>query len=233
MRRRVGIVAATLIEVRVLLGHLKRLSGLMEIGHLSVQQGTLGDRLVLVAISGVGKANAAVASTLLVAKFQVEHLVSIGIAGAYPSSGLSPRDVVVATSEIYADEGCLSQKGWLSMEEIGRPLVEVQGERFYDAFLMYVPSVCSLPHGPFLTLSAVTGTREVLDRLTEQFPRALCETMEGAAVAHVATLWQVPCTEVRGVSNMVGHRYRESWLVDEAAENAQREVLRLIERNSL
>ena len=225
----VGVVAATPVESETICKELN-LTEVLKRGHLSVRSGDCDGVRVFVAVSGVGKANAAVASTILVTQFQVEHLFSVGIAGAYPDSGLEPGDVAIATSETYADEGCLSQDGWLDMEALGRPLVEVDEACFYQSFPLFTPKGVKLPAGPFLTLSTVTGTREASQELMRRFPQALCETMEGAAVAHVATILGVPCTEVRGVSNMVGPRDRASWLVEEAAEKAQREVLKLIKQ---
>ncbi len=224
------MVAATPVEAGAILDALGGVSEEFRVGHVGIYSGSLGGSRVLVSVSGIGKTNAAVASSLLASRFGVGHLVSVGIAGAYPGSGLEPGEVALATSETYADEGCLSQHGWLDMEDMGSPLVEVDGMRFYSSFPTVVPPWTSLPSGPFLTLSTVTGTWEVSERLVRRFPGALCESMEGAAVAHVAALFGIPCTEVRGVSNMVGPRHREAWLVDEAAYNAQRVALELLDR---
>ena len=53
--------------------------------------------------------------------------------------------------------------------------------------------------------------------------------MEGAAAAHVCALHDVPFLEVRGVSNLVEDRDRSKWRIGEAAEAAQRVVLKLVE----
>ena len=45
--------------------------------------------------------------------------------------------------------------------------------------------------------------------------------MEGAAIAHVARLYGIPCGEIRGISNRAGNRDRSSWRVKEAAVAAQ------------
>jgi futalosine hydrolase len=48
------------------------------------------------------------------------------------------------------------------------------------------------------------------------------ESMEGAAIAHVAMLYGIPVGEIRGISNRAGNRDRGAWRVREAAEAAQR-----------
>ena len=82
--------------------------------------------------------------------------------------------------------------------------------------------------GPFLTLSTVTGVRARGDELHRRFG-ALCESMEGAAAAHVCALHDVPFLEVRGVSNLVEDRNRTTWKIAEAAAAAQAVALRLAE----
>jgi futalosine hydrolase len=56
----------------------------------------------------------------------------------------------------------------------------------------------------------MTGTAE---RAAELMGRhgAVAEAMEGAGVAHVATLHRIPVMEVRTISNEVGLRDRSSW----------------------
>jgi futalosine hydrolase len=82
--------------------------------------------------------------------------------------------------------------------------------------------------GPFLTLSIVTGVRALGDELHDRFG-ALCESMEGAAAAHVCALHDIPFLEVRGISNLVEDRDRSKWRITEAAEAAQTVALKLAE----
>ena len=46
--------------------------------------------------------------------------------------------------------------------------------------------------------------------------------MEGAAAAHICTLYGVPFLEIRGISNLVMDRDRGSWRLERAAEVAAR-----------
>ena len=80
--------------------------------------------------------------------------------------------------------------------------------------------------GPFLTLSQVTGVRALGDALHRR-SGALCESMEGAAAAHVCALYGLPFLEVRGISNLVEDRDRERWRIAEAAGAARLAVAAL------
>ena len=48
--------------------------------------------------------------------------------------------------------------------------------------------------------------------------------MEGAALAHVAAIYEVPLLELRAVSNLVEDRDLSRWRIPEAAETAQEAV---------
>ena len=78
--------------------------------------------------------------------------------------------------------------------------------------------------GPFVTVSCCSGTAALGTAMAERFPGALCEGMEGAALAHVAAIYQVPLLELRAVSNLVEDRDMSRWRIREAAETAQQAV---------
>lgn len=192
------------------------------------------------AITGVGAVNTAHVLTQYLAMNRAPSLViQTGIAGAYVPAGIEVGSVLLADTEIYGDLGVLTPAGWRPMEEIGIPLVDASGSR--AARFNYFPLDAALVAraskaagtmvartGKFLTLSQVTGVRRLGDELYARFD-ALCESMEGAAAAHVCALHDVPFLEVRGVSNLVEDRDRKSWKIKEAAEAAQQVVLRLLD----
>jgi len=191
-------------------------------------------------VTGIGAVNTAHALTRYFAVNAAPSLViQTGIAGAYVPADVPVGSVLLADTEIYGDLGVLTPAGWCPMEEIGIPLIAAslsQPARFnyfpLDADLVaWAASTAGhliLRAGKFVTLSQVTGVRAVGDALYERFG-ALCESMEGAAAAHVCALHGVPFLEVRGVSNLVENRDRAKWRVTEAANAAQTAVLKLLE----
>ena len=185
-----------------------------------------------VVITGIGAVNTAHALTqYLLTRPRPALVIQTGIAGAYVPGGLALEAVALATSETYGDLGVLTPQGWRPADEIGIPLVEAHGTRParfnefpLDAGLVArAAAVCGslvAATGPFLTVSTVTGVRARGDELYQRFG-ALCESMEGAAAAHVCALHDVPFLEVRGVSNLVEDRNRAAWKIAEAAAAAQ------------
>jgi futalosine hydrolase len=172
-------------------------------------------------VAGIGQVNAALATQAGILEHQPSMVLSVGIGGAYPSSGLQPGDAAVSTAIYYAGLGAMDGNQFLDLERLGFPLLEQDGGKIYN--FIPVASKCipfaeaaAIASGPFLTLETVTGSLESASRLERQVPGALVEGMEGAGVAHVAFKHKIPCLEVRGISNMVGPRDRSQWKIGDA-----------------
>jgi len=198
---------------------------------------------IFLALSGIGKVNAAVASTLLLERFSPRLIINTGCGGAYRESGLQVGSLAVATAEVYGDEGVLTPDGWHSLELVGIPSVERKGNRYSNEFPLSMQMAAKvfqfatslgLPvrRGKFITVSTCSGTSHRGDELHRRFG-GICENMEGAAVAHVALLYDTPFLEVRGISNMVEDRDISKWDIPLSVEMAQRFLFKCIERGVL
>ncbi|WP_243369893.1 futalosine hydrolase [Geotalea sp. SG265] len=204
-----------------------------------IYRGCIGAREVTLAVTGIGKVNAASAATLLLQNATPDLLINTGCAGAYRGSGLQVGGLAVATSEILADEGVLTPEGWRSLEWIGIPLVKRSGKAYFNEFPLSMQAAgraaslaaalgLSVKRGKFLTVSTCSGTTARGEELFSRFG-GICENMEGAAVAQVALRCGIDCLEVRGISNMVEDRDLSSWNIPGAVEAVQRFILKYIE----
>jgi futalosine hydrolase len=185
----------------------------------------------------MAKTNAAHAATVLLERMHPRCVINFGVAGAYPRSGLAVGDVAIAEVEIYGDEGIEGPNGWISCEGIGIPLLERGANRYHNHFRLdgdirrraeSALAAANLAHavGPFVTVSACSGTVRRGEELAERHS-AICETMEGAAVAHICAAYGVPFLEVRGVSNLVEDRDLSRWNLVSAA-NATADAVAVI-----
>lgn len=181
---------------------------------------------VAIVRTGVGPVNAAHAVTLFLVKTGARAIVVCGVGGAYPASGLHVGDVVCAASECYGDLGATSPSGFLDMQTLGFPVVEAATPLFNEIPMQVFPVERRVP---FVTVSSCTGTDGVARELEKRTAGAV-ESMEGAAIAHVAHLHGVPVGEVRGISNIVTNRDTTTWHLKEAAAAAQEAVLSWIAR---
>jgi adenosylhomocysteine nucleosidase len=73
--------------------------------------GSLKERRVVLAHSGMGKVNAAMAATLLVEQFRPTHVLFTGIAGGL-NPDLRPGDVVIGAKTAYHAYGEWTRKGF-------------------------------------------------------------------------------------------------------------------------
>jgi futalosine hydrolase len=168
---------------------------------------------VLVVASGVGPAAAAAAASYVVATEDVSLVVSMGVAGAFASARMAHGDIAVATSIVAADLGAMSPERFLDLAALGLDggaIVDCPPDLVAAARDRITATGLHVAVGAILTLSTMTGTAERAAELMGAHG-AVAEAMEGAGVAHVAALHDLPVIEVRAISNEVGLRDREAW----------------------
>ena len=178
---------------------------------------------VPVLVTGVGAVNASCALTRFLEREGALAVIVCGIAGAYPRAfeDLGTGGVVCAESECYGDLGAGdSAGGFLDMQALGFPLIAV-GPVYNELPMQIFPAP---RRARFVTMNTCTGSDERA-RILEARTGGAVESMEGAAIAHVAALYGIACGEIRGISNRAGDRDRNGWRVKEAAVAAQQALL--------
>jgi len=239
-----AVVTATVGEIRAVLDAASGVQALeiagkpWWLGRFGGSERPLGS---VVVVSGYGGVNAAHALSCLLEAARPRLVLQVGIAGAFTGAGLGPGDLAVASSDSYTDLGVQTPTGWLSADGFAEPLaVAADGRGLRNTFVLDPDLVDAavrclhaaewpdpLPRigvGPFVTSDLVTGSRERADALADRW-HAVAESMEGAAAAHICSLYGVPFLEVRGISNLVVDRDRDSWRVEEAAAVAGQAAL--------
>jgi futalosine hydrolase len=176
---------------------------------------------VPVVCTGVGAVNAAYALTRFLDREPVEGIVVCGIAGAYPGAGVPIESVICAESECYGDLGADSPGGFLDMQALGFPVVGGVNPLYNVLPMQIFPAP---RRARFATMNTCTGSDEAA-RAIEARTGGAVESMEGAAIAHVAALAGIQVGEIRGISNVAGNRDRSAWRVREAAAAAQEALL--------
>lgn len=210
------------------------------VGRKPAWTGRLDGAPVVLLPGGMGKTNAAHALTALLETTDVRGVVGFGIGGAYPGTGLDVGGIALATAAVYGDEGVMAPGGWMSTEGIGIPLWQAGEARTFNTFALDADRVerartaladagYQVRTGSFVTVSCCSGTAALGAQMADRVPGALCEGMEGAALAHVAAIYGVPFLELRAVSNLVEDRDMSRWRIRDAAEAAQ-DAVRVVVR---
>jgi len=175
-------------------------------------------------VSGVGKANAAGAVARLLSHETHGAVVSVGIAGALPGSGLQIGSVVCGTSSAYADEGSINPDGFTDIASMGFPPL-VGGGCSMDADREVLDLLRPLAdtEGVIATVSTCSGT-DLAAVEVEKRTGAVCEAMEGAAVVQTARRLGLLAGELRVISNTTGDRSSQVWNLRAALDRLSRVI---------
>ncbi len=165
-------------------------------------EGVIGDVDCVMAMSGVGKVNAARCAQLMIDKFDPDRIVNIGSAGALHPD-LNVGDVIISTSCIQHDVDLTAfglRKGFLSREN---GFIEADTEFMglcQKAMARSVGAGHRIYTGPIATGDQFNESAERKDRVFAEFG-AYCIEMEGAAVAQVCAMCDIPFVVIRSISD--------------------------------
>jgi adenosylhomocysteine nucleosidase len=215
MEERFGILGAMQVEVDLLKKALKLERG-ETIAGLEFFPGTLGEISFVVVKSGIGKVNAALCTQILIDRFQVTKIINIGIAGAI-AENLEPLDLVLSTELVYHDVDVSA----LGYEPTVIPAMACS---VFTADLGLLTDAMAAAKAKGPDFRCFTGRIASGDQFiaTQEHKEAirktcapLCTEMEGAAVAHVAALNQVPFLIIRCISDKADETVQENYRFNE------------------
>lgn len=190
-----------------------------------------GEHTLVTVVSGIGKVNAAITTQALLDNFAVDAVINVGVAGSLTRE-LSFGDVVIAEDLVEHD---------FDITAFGVPLGQIARMDTFsfiaDAKLNEVLKTVRLDGHEVRCGRIVSGDQFIdsgakAEFLHNEFNALACE-MEGAAIAHVCYLNQVPFTVIRSLSDMAGqddqgiHSFNE--LKDMAANRAALVIKYLVE----
>jgi futalosine hydrolase len=165
----------------------------------------------LVVASGIGRTNAAAATTAaILSEGPFTWVLNAGVAGSLPKSNLSLGEIVVASECVYAEEGIQTPDGFQNMQEMGFSLGNFEGNEVPvdDWMLKRLSNIGTV--APIATVATCSGS-DVQAKLVQERTGCLCEAMEGAAVVHAAKRVGAPAIEIRVISNTTGDRENQEW----------------------
>ncbi len=158
--------------------------------------------------SGVGKAQAALHTGLLLQRHDVDYIVNIGVAGGLMGDGRH-GDVVIADTLAYCDvdvrtfgygygqlPGC--PEHYPTSLQLRQLAEKVAGEYFAGQ----TQTKNRATTGQIVSGDSFVGhgSRQ-LATIRQHFPQAKAVDMEAAAIAHIAFIYGCPCLIVRSISD--------------------------------
>ncbi|SDI93794.1 5'-methylthioadenosine/S-adenosylhomocysteine nucleosidase [Salimicrobium halophilum] len=184
-------------------------------------KGTLNGKSVVLLLSGIGKVNAAMSTTILHEQFDIEYVINTGSAGGFDQT-LEVGDIVVSEAvlhhdvdvtafdyvhgqvpgmpEMYPADKSLKEKAFQALEEF-----DVNGKK-----------------GIIASGDSFMQEEERIAHVRSLFPDLLAVEMEAAAVAQVCYKYGTPFVVIRALSDIAGKESSVSFdeFLEKAAWNA-------------
>lgn len=226
---KLGIIAAMEQEIRLLTDRLTDMSQ-SEIANQTFFEGKIGQTNVVLVQSGIGKVNAAIATTLLINRFKADTVINTGSAGGI-GEGLRVGDLVISTRLSYNDADARA---------FGYAFGQIpQMPEYYeaDAGTVKVLKTAALKtewtvkDGLIVSGDSFISNVSAIQQIKAYFSDALVTEMEGTAVAQTCYQFHIPYAVVRAVSDVADEEASVSFneFIESAGKKSAEMVLRYIE----
>ena len=170
-----------------------------------------------VLVTGSGLVNTTFHLTDRLTKHTYDLAVNLGVCGSFISNH-NVGDVVRIHKDRLADWGAHEQNGFVDVFEMG---FENPDKFPFDGGWIYEQPHPAVPptHVPHVEAFTVNTVRETGLELSKHKFSAAVESMEGAAFFYVCRQFNLPCLQLRAVSNTVGERDKSKWKMQDALQN--------------
>ena len=187
-----GIIGAMDIEVDSLKNEMENPT-INKIAGMDFYEGVIGGKDVVVVKCGIGKVNAAMCTQILADRYNVDAVINTGVAGSL-NNDIDICDIVISTVAQEHEKGIIPDMD-VSIFEADRKLVELTKKSAKEAGLDV-----KVFEGKVVSGDQFISTHEKKESLKNSFGGD-CAEMEGAAIAHVASLNNIPFLVIRAISD--------------------------------
>ena len=197
--QKIGIIAAEVKEMEAVREKMQNTKEIKIYNNIFVQGRISGKECVL-ARSGEGKVNAARTTQILIDRFEVDTIINVGSAGAL-NPELDYEDIVISTACVQHDFDITAfgrEKGYIpNIEDKYIYADKLLIEKAENAINQIKTKVVK---GIIVTGDEFITGKERKEELHKEF-NAECTEMEGAAVAQVCYLCNIPFIIIRSISD--------------------------------
>ncbi|WP_297203609.1 5'-methylthioadenosine/adenosylhomocysteine nucleosidase [uncultured Brachyspira sp.] len=231
--KRIAIIGAMDSEITNFKGMIENIEEI-EIANITYYKGVLCGKNVVLLKSGIGKVNAAIATTIAIERFNVEKIIFTGVAGSgNPDYDIS--DIVISkdliehdfdTSDLDGDELTVLVKGYdKNYYPADTSLIQLAKESAQKVITdnkIYIDTIA--------TGDQFVGNNQKVKQIHNKFKAGAIE-MEGAAVAHAALMYKVPFVVIRSLSDKADSDAVVDFpkFVVKSAQNSMKIVVEMLE----
>jgi futalosine hydrolase len=167
-------------------------------------------------VTGPGSPSAIYYLTDILSRRTYDLLIQTGLAGSF-NPEIKPGQLVEVEEDCFADIGVDDRGKFRQLFDIGLSDPDLTP---YSQGRLVNPSAggYGLPQVKAITVNTVSGSETLIRDRIEMFNPDI-ETMEGAAFFYVCLQKNIPCIQLRSISNIVEPRNKDAWEMDNALEN--------------
>ncbi len=181
---------------------------------LKIFTGTINNKFIILAQSGVGKVNAALNTQYIIDTFKPDIIINTGVAGGI-ADGLDVGDIVIGTYLVQHDFDVTVlgyARGYMCTgEEKDKPTKfycdKELVEKFQSSLQQNMPAK-KIHQGVIASGDKFISGKEIKKEINEYFG-ALAVEMEGCAIAQVATRNKIPFVLTRAISDLADSKSAE------------------------
>lgn len=192
--------------------------------------GTLQGKKVVLLKSGIGKVNAAMATTILHEKYEPTHIINTGSAGGFAEE-LEVGDLVISTEVTHHDVD-VTAFDYEYGQVPGLPATYKANEKLIKSALHATNDLDSAKAATGLIATGDSFMQEEsrVQFVREKFPAMLASEMEAAAIAQVCHQYRTPFVIIRALSDIAGKESSVSFdaFLEKAATNAANLIIKMV-----
>lgn len=217
-----GILGAMECEIELLYSKME-LKKTTTIAGIHYYEGTLQGKQIILARCGIGKVNAASCAVTMIQVFKAEKLINVGVAGG-SFDGAKVYDIVLSDNATYHDftDGIL-QRNYPNTQVFQADatliaLAKASGIKLQEQGIHI--TVGRIASGDIFVGDAKTK-QDIINRVNP-----MCIEMEGAAIAHICHIYEIPFLIIRALSDTADND--ADFNFDEFAKNAAQHSAQLL-----
>lgn len=193
----IGIITAMNEELEAVKTQMVKTTEFKE-HDFSFYHGYLNEVEVVITTSGVGKVQAAIATTILIKQFKPKGLINVGVAGSLKSD--VKIDTVVFATMVAQWDFDLTAFGYKKGFDQAR-YTYIVDELLLDKLRSVISEKDNLSFLPMVTGDQFIYQKSQIDAIKKDYPEAACTDMEAGAIAQVASYYKIPFLIVRSISD--------------------------------
>lgn len=226
---KIGIIGAMDEEIAIILEEITNKVEEKVAGCLFVTGNLRGKEIVLLK-SGIGKVNAAMATTIMHERFSPSHVINTGSAGGF-SAELNVGDIVIS-SEVAHHDVDVTAFNYAYGQVPGMPALFAADVDLITAAKNAVKKLkVKAMEGVIATGDSFMDDADRVEFVRGKFPTMIAAEMEAAAVAQVCWQYNKPFVIIRALSDIAGKKSAISFdtFLSEAAKNASTIIFTMVE----